>query len=93
MYDNGQRGLQNYKGVVEWYQKATDQGHAKSQYNRGIVLYNGLDLPQNKNKDRASDGLELEPTRTRTQTNTLPGAVGTRNKGAVGVVSRAERYV
>ena len=42
---------EDYAKAAEWYSKAAAQGHAWSQYQMGICLYNGRGIP--KDTDRA----------------------------------------
>ena len=46
MYDNGEGVPQDYKEAVKWYRLAAEQGHAKAQYNLGLMYDNGEGVPQ-----------------------------------------------
>ncbi len=38
----------NYQEAVRWYRKAAEQGHAKAQYNLGVMYYNGFGVTQDR---------------------------------------------
>jgi len=46
MYKDGQGVPQNDKEAIKWYQKSADQGHAKAQFNLGVMYENGQCVPQ-----------------------------------------------
>ena len=46
MCDNGYGVLQDDAEAVRWYRLAADQGHAKAQYNLGVMYDNGDGVPQ-----------------------------------------------
>ena len=39
--DEGKGVTQNKAEAVQWYRKAADQGHAKGQYNLGVMYKQG----------------------------------------------------
>jgi len=41
MYYNGEGVPQDYAVAMKWYRLAAEQGHAKAQYNLGVMYYNG----------------------------------------------------
>eukprot|EP00747_Dinoflagellata_sp_TGD_P073018 gnl/TRDRNA2_/TRDRNA2_157720_c0_seq2.p1 gnl/TRDRNA2_/TRDRNA2_157720_c0~~gnl/TRDRNA2_/TRDRNA2_157720_c0_seq2.p1 ORF type:complete len:255 (+),score=46.43 gnl/TRDRNA2_/TRDRNA2_157720_c0_seq2:193-957(+) len=41
MYHNGQGIEQNDAEAVRWYRKAAEQGHARAQFNVGVMYHNG----------------------------------------------------
>jgi TPR repeat protein len=46
MYDTGQGVPQDYQEAERWYRLAAEQGHAKAQYNLGVMYTNGKGVPQ-----------------------------------------------
>ncbi|OAV05604.1 hypothetical protein AO379_1461 [Moraxella catarrhalis] len=48
MYDEGRGVRQDYQKAVEWYTKAAGQGHAKAQFNLGVMYARGQGVRQNK---------------------------------------------
>jgi hypothetical protein len=47
MYDIGEGVPENNAEAVNWYRKAADQGHAKAQFNLGLMYNNGEGVPEN----------------------------------------------
>jgi TPR repeat protein len=47
MYKKGKGVQQNYTEALKWYRKAADQGHARSQYNLGVMYANGEGVQRN----------------------------------------------
>ena len=47
MYRKGDGVPENYKVAVRWYKLAADQGHAKAQYNLGVMYDMGLGVSRN----------------------------------------------
>ena len=45
MYDNGTGTPVDDEKAVYWYTKSAEQGHAKAQYNLGIMYENGEGTP------------------------------------------------
>ncbi len=46
MYENGRGVPQDFEEAVAWSRKAADQGHAKAQFNLGVLYNNGQGVPQ-----------------------------------------------
>jgi uncharacterized protein len=44
---------QDYAEAMRWYRKATDQGHARAQYDLGLLYQNGLGVPKDIRQARA----------------------------------------
>ena len=47
LYDNGYGVPQDYGQARYWWEKAAAQGHAKSQFNLGVLYDSGYYVPQN----------------------------------------------
>ena len=46
-YYRGKGVPQDFQKAAEWYQKAAEQGHAKAQFNLGVMYANGEGVSQN----------------------------------------------
>ena len=46
MYRKGEGVPQDDKTAVKWWTLAAEQGHAKAQYNLGVMYSNGQGVPQ-----------------------------------------------
>ena len=51
---------QNYQESVKWYQKAAKQGHAKAQFNLGVMYANGKGVKQDYAKAKEYFGLACD---------------------------------
>ena len=47
MYHKGQGMRQDYAQAAKWFRRAAERGHAKAQYNLGVMYGTGRGVPQN----------------------------------------------
>ena len=48
MFQNGLGVAKDEVAAVSWYRKAAEQGHAKAQYNLGVMFQYGLGVSKNR---------------------------------------------
>ena len=50
MYESGWGVTKDYAQAFSWYERAARQGHAKSQFNLGLLFRNGLGVAPSEAK-------------------------------------------
>ena len=60
MYYKGQGVRQDYQKAFEWYTKAANQGHAKAQFNLGVMYEEGQGVRQDYRKAKERFGLSCD---------------------------------